>query len=68
MSERFSIEAVQERAHLDDDARLDRGLPPQKNDIIYLLSELEQRRTVVAEVMGLDPSPAEKRLAKKGYE
>ena len=68
MSVRISIEAVDERAHLDDSARLDRGLPPQKNDIVYLLDHIKETRKQIAEALGLDPSPAEIQLAKEGRE
>ncbi len=68
MTERFSIEGVRERVHLDDDQRLDRDLPPKDMDITYLLAEIEQRSRKVALAMGFDLSPAEKQLAETGDE
>ena len=40
MSERFTVEATRERAHLTDPEREARGLPPAVRDILYLLNEI----------------------------
>ena len=70
MTETFTgrtLKLIRERAVYNDDRRRELGLPPADSDIHQLLAEVERLRERVYG-KALDPSLAEQRLARRGFE